>query len=87
MPADIDIIILNHHENAEGTGFPRSLSPNRTFPLSIVFIVAHDFVSHLYKIDFEEEKIPSVINAIEKKYAHIKEYQSIFIKFKEVFGP
>jgi response regulator RpfG family c-di-GMP phosphodiesterase len=42
--ADVDIIILQHHEFADGKGFPNKLSALQISPLSAIFIIAHEFV-------------------------------------------
>jgi HD-GYP domain-containing protein (c-di-GMP phosphodiesterase class II) len=36
------VIIAQHHERADGTGFPRGLAQTYIAPLGAVFIVAHD---------------------------------------------
>jgi response regulator RpfG family c-di-GMP phosphodiesterase len=42
VPPDVDVIIAQHHERADGTGFPRNLSATYIAPLATIFIVAHD---------------------------------------------
>lgn len=42
VPPGVDAIVLQHHENAEGTGFPRALTHAYIAPLAAVFIVGHD---------------------------------------------
>lgn len=42
VPADVDVIIAQHHERPDGTGFPRRLNATYIAPLAVVFIVAHD---------------------------------------------
>ena len=51
IPPDVDVIISQHHELPDGTGFPRGLNYQRITPLSTVFIVAHDLVRHLMLVD------------------------------------
>jgi len=46
-PADASTIILQHHENCQGTGFPFGLSSNRLLPLTAVFIIAHDLTNYI----------------------------------------
>jgi HD-GYP domain-containing protein (c-di-GMP phosphodiesterase class II) len=48
IPPDVDTIILQHHERADGSGFPRSLVHHQISPLAAVFIVAHDIVSAIF---------------------------------------
>lgn len=47
IPSDVDIIVLQHHERPNGTGFPKGLRSNQIAPLASVFIVAHDIVDEL----------------------------------------
>lgn len=42
IPADVDVIVMQHHERPNGGGFPRGLAHNYVAPLSALFIVAHD---------------------------------------------
>jgi HD-GYP domain-containing protein (c-di-GMP phosphodiesterase class II) len=44
VPADVDKIILQHHELPIGTGFPNQLTHVHIHPLASVLIVAHDLV-------------------------------------------
>lgn len=47
IPADVDVIVLHHHERPNGSGFPRGLSHNYIAPLAAVFIVAHEMVQDI----------------------------------------
>lgn len=42
IPADVDVIINQHHERVDGTGFPRGLMHTHIGHLSCVFIIGHD---------------------------------------------
>lgn len=81
IPPDVDVIILQHHELPDATGFPRGIGHAYIAPLAMVFIVAHDmtqyFLSHgsqLNRDDFlakEREKYKSsqfrkVLDAVER---------------------
>lgn len=48
IPADVDMIIIHHHERPGGQGFPRGLSDSQVGPLSCLFIIAHDLVDAMY---------------------------------------
>jgi response regulator RpfG family c-di-GMP phosphodiesterase len=48
IPPDVDTIIAQHHERPDGSGFPRGLTHLQISPLGVVFIVAHDIVSHIF---------------------------------------
>jgi response regulator RpfG family c-di-GMP phosphodiesterase len=45
-PADVDQLILQHHEKLDGTGFPSGLNFQTIFPLAGVFIIAEDIIYH-----------------------------------------
>jgi response regulator RpfG family c-di-GMP phosphodiesterase len=46
---DIQILVEQHHELPDGTGFPLGLKGNRIHPLSSIFIVAEDFVDYFIR--------------------------------------
>lgn len=58
VPPDVDVILHQHHERADGSGFPRGLSGSNIAPLAAVFIVAHDLVSYMFEaapeVDFAQ---------------------------------
>lgn len=81
IPADVDVIVQQHHERPNGSGFPRGLSHNYIAPLGAVFIVAHDMAQYILEerenfnlAHFVDEKKPffnqgnfkKVIVALEK---------------------
>lgn len=47
VPADVDIIVQQHHERPNGSGFPRGLLFNYIAPLSSLFIVAHELTQDI----------------------------------------
>jgi len=57
IPPDVDVLIRQHHERPDGSGFPHSLTANRINPLSCLFIVAHELVTQLFrkngKLDYD----------------------------------
>jgi len=53
---DIVDIILHHHEDPKQTGFPKQIHPNLFSELDCIFIVAHKYVSLLYRYHFDPEK-------------------------------
>jgi len=55
-PAEVDKIILQHHEHPMGSGFPNQLSSNYISPLGSLFIVAHDLTDYL----IESKESPSM---------------------------
>jgi HD-GYP domain-containing protein (c-di-GMP phosphodiesterase class II) len=77
VPPDVDVIIRQHHEKPDGTGFPRGLSHAYIAPLSVVFILAHDLAQYTIQSgsDF------SVDTFLEKNRDKYKSAQ-----FKKVLG-
>ena len=49
VPPDVDLIILQHHEKPNETGFPRRLTANWISPLAAIFIVAHEIIHFVYR--------------------------------------
>jgi len=81
VPADVDVIILQHHERPDGSGFPRGLAHSYIAPLAMVFMVAHDmaqyFLDHGGRMDvkdflavarenYKSSQFRKIIDAIEK---------------------
>ncbi|MCM2277434.1 MAG: response regulator [Oligoflexia bacterium] len=48
MPPDVDMILLQHHERPDGSGFPFQHNYRRLSPLSSVFIISHDIVTQFH---------------------------------------
>ncbi len=44
VPPDVDVIIAQHHERPDGTGFPRGLTQSSISPLGAAFMVGHDLL-------------------------------------------
>ena len=55
IPNDVEAIILEHHENASGTGFPRGLSASRISSLGAIFILSLRFSDFLFFKEFKED--------------------------------
>ncbi len=65
IPADVDLIVQQHHERPNGSGFPRGLAHNYIAPLACLFIMAHDLTQEILKLrekfvlaDFVKERKP-----------------------------
>lgn len=57
IPPDLDRILLEHHERPDGSGYPRKLSGSQVHPLSSVFILAHDVVDTIFKMQLENKDL------------------------------
>ncbi len=51
-PPDTDALAYQHHESADGSGFPMGLGSEKISPLSALFIVANDF-AYYFLLDDE----------------------------------
>lgn len=69
FPPDVDKIILQHHERADGSGFPRGLEWKRIYSLAAVFIVAEDFVTSVYECGLNQINTDHILIEFEEKYA------------------
>ncbi len=88
VPQDIEMIVLQHHEKPDGSGFPRGLTHNQIAPLSAIFIIAHDLthytITHGNKFD-----LGIYIDSVREKYNYnnfrkvIKVLEDIEIKRKK----
>ncbi|MBT3235496.1 MAG: response regulator [Bdellovibrionales bacterium] len=81
---DVKEIILSHHENAMGTGYPRKLNSTQITPMACIFILAQQFTHESIKAG--SINTSSVIDTIEKKYgwdnflAPLKSLKRVFMK-------
>lgn len=70
VPADVDKMILQHHELPMGTGFPDALTHVHIHPLASLIMVAHDLVD--WVIDHPGGDGPDMMAFIE---AHAEKYK------------
>lgn len=84
VPPDVDVIILQHHEAPDGSGFPRGLRHSYISPLSSVFIVAHEIADRSVlqgvKYSFGEH-----LAELKAKYGSYSNYRKILDAITEVF--
>ncbi len=68
VPSDVIVIISQHHEKHDGTGFPRGLAGKNINVSAVMFIVAHEFVQELYLRGFSLSARNQVLKEMEDKY-------------------
>lgn len=80
IPQKVGVVITQHHENPEGTGFPNQLRPQNLDPLSAVFILAHEFVNALERFNFDPTKVPEITETLSKRFniGHFKRAMEAF---------
>jgi HD-GYP domain-containing protein (c-di-GMP phosphodiesterase class II) len=67
VPGDVDIIVAQHHERPDGTGFPKGLRAHQIAPLSAVLIVAHDILNEV-EVSGEKFDLKVFLRKSEKEY-------------------
>lgn len=74
VPPDVDVIISQHHELPDGTGFPHAISANYIAPLSTVFIIAHDMVKNIFFPPPEGFEIGAYLDQAQERFpsSHFK---------------
>jgi HD-GYP domain-containing protein (c-di-GMP phosphodiesterase class II) len=59
--SEVDFIIAQHHENAQGEGFPRKMSSLQVTALSATFALAVQFVTLLVQVGFSEPSLKKIL--------------------------
>lgn len=74
-PPDVDKLIIQHHENFDGTGFPNKLNFETLFPLAGLMIMAEDVIYH------------SMTNATDNAVAYWKTREAYYCRgdFKKIY--
>jgi HD-GYP domain-containing protein (c-di-GMP phosphodiesterase class II) len=81
---EVERIIIEHHEREDGSGFPRGLVASQMHYLSIVFIVAHDFVEELYLSNFDSNKKEEALHNLYRRYQSDR-FKKVILALLEVF--
>ncbi len=69
VPPDVDIIILQHHEQSDMSGFPRGIGYAYISPLACIFIVAHEIAEQVLQNNFKFD-LKQYIAESGDKYMH-----------------
>ncbi len=86
IPPDVEAIILQHHERPDGSGFPRGIKAHQFTPLGALFVIAHDYVSFMYKNRMATVEEFFEFHAPFYTSGHFKKIFEILIKSKEKLG-
>jgi response regulator RpfG family c-di-GMP phosphodiesterase len=62
--AELDFIIVEHHELPGGTGFPRGLNAHSLNQLSCIFILARNFVSGICRTGSSKKSISEILRKL-----------------------
>lgn len=68
VPADVDKIIIQHHELPMGTGFPEAINHVHIHPLASLMMVAHDLVDWVIDHPGPDPQVEAFIEAHAEKY-------------------
>lgn len=82
IPADVDVIVMQHHERPSGGGFPRGLAHNYIAPLSALFIVAHELTQDILA-QKEAFSLPNFVSE-KKKFFNQGNFKKIFTALEKV---
>lgn len=80
-PKGTDIIILQHHEKPDGSGFPNKLTAEQIHKLAAILIVAEDFVNYFIARNGIVEA-SEFINSRSSLYSHPKFKQALDCLFE-----
>ena len=83
VPPDVDSIIQQHHEQPDGTGFPRGLKHTYISPLASIFGIAHD-IAHQTVTQGKAFQVVPFIDGLKQRYP-FSNYRKIFAAIDEVF--
>jgi HD-GYP domain-containing protein (c-di-GMP phosphodiesterase class II) len=89
VPGEVAFIVEQHHERADGDGYPKGLSMKDISPVSALFIISHDLVDEMYRVtpgNFDMEKYLFVCESDKRftKGAFGKEFREIMSKLKDL---
>ena len=68
-PPDTDVLVFQHHEMPDGSGFPQGLRAEKISPLSALFIVATDF--SFYFLKDEEPTMDDFLLKCNSRYDYV----------------
>ena len=79
---DVDTIIIQHHEQPDGSGFPKGLGSLSISPLSCLFIIASDYVEELTNLEMNKKDLDEIKKEFEVKYSkgNFKKPLAAFLK-------
>lgn len=88
IPGEVGFIIEQHHEQQDGTGFPRGIDHNDINAISALFIIAHDIVTSMFatapkSFQIEEFLLKREAEKIYTKGSFGQVFRSLIAKFKE----
>jgi len=68
VPQDVFAVIQNHHEEIDGSGYPRKMTHKNIPLLSGLFIFSHEVVNKLYSSGYDAGMLPQFMDELEERY-------------------
>ena len=68
IPANVQGVLMEHHETYDGRGFPAGIDYKRISPLSAIFIVSHELANYFYNSGQSPDNIKDIINDLQLQY-------------------
>lgn len=84
IPPDCNAIIAQSHERPDGTGFPKGMHANQSFPLACACITAHTFIDYLYQNGFSSKSVKGAFKEMDKTFLN-GNYEKVYLALKSVF--
>jgi HD-GYP domain-containing protein (c-di-GMP phosphodiesterase class II) len=78
-PQEVIKIVTEHHERPDGSGFPRGIRQDEFGELSVIFVVAHEFVE-MYFDASHKTSLRVSWSELKNDFAHDK-FQKVFELF------
>ncbi len=79
---DVVKMVEFHHAVDEKNAYPRKISAMETNLVFCLFILSHEFSVGLYKINFDENKIPTLLNQLAERFNH-GNYKKLLPSFRK----
>jgi HD-GYP domain-containing protein (c-di-GMP phosphodiesterase class II) len=84
IPANVDSIILEHHERPGGKGFPRHLDSMSISPLGAIHIIAEVFYHKAYTKEFSKDCKEEIFEEMKEEYT-VGNYKEPFKGLQSLF--
>ncbi len=68
IPDTVENILVQHHENYDGSGFPLGIDYKRIHPLSAIFNVSHELAMYFFDSGQNPENVRDIIIDLSQKY-------------------
>lgn len=69
IPADVDVVVNQHHERSDGSGFPRGLVHTHIGHLSCVFIIGHELAKFMLRNPGKKEPLTAFVDLHKDRFS------------------